>query len=239
MRNNITKTSKAEIFHFQGKPIRVVPTKGEPWFVAADVCKALEIVNPRTAIKCLEQSERDVQPFYTRGGNQNLNIISESGLYKLIMRSDKPQAKPFQNWVTQVVLPAIRRDGGYIKDEEKVATGEMSEDEFILKAMTMLKMKSERLEAVVEEHLKNLTVNEWAALHHLYLSKGQRVRLGEAASFLSRQAGHEPCQQKQHIPSFGRDIEIRVGVYPKHILDEAAPLVGIQSVYSINLGVAA
>lgn len=54
-------------------------------------------------------------------------LISESGLYKLILRSDKPQAKPFQDWVTRVVLPAIRKDGGYIMGEEKVAKGEMSE----------------------------------------------------------------------------------------------------------------
>ena len=57
----------------------------------------------------------------------SMTLISESGLYKLIMRSDKPQAKPFQDWVTKVVLPAIRKDGGYIAGEEKVATGEISD----------------------------------------------------------------------------------------------------------------
>lgn len=55
-------------------------------------------------------------------------LISESGLYKLIMRSDKPEAKAFQDWVTRDVLPAIRKDGGYVKGEEKVASGELSED---------------------------------------------------------------------------------------------------------------
>ena len=71
--------------------------------------------------------------------------ISESGLYKLIMRSDKPEAQDFQNWVTRVVLPSIRKDGAYIMGEEKVASGEMDEDEFVLKAMTILQSKVERL----------------------------------------------------------------------------------------------
>jgi hypothetical protein len=71
-----------------------------------------------------------------KGGNQ-LTLISESGLYKLIMRSDKPEAKAFQDWVTKVVLPAIRKDGGYVMGEEKVVTGEMSEDELVLKVMQM------------------------------------------------------------------------------------------------------
>ncbi len=60
------------------------------------------------------------------------NIISEAGLYKLVMRSDKPEARAFQDWVCGVVLPAIRKDGAYIQGEEKVATGEMSEDEFVV-----------------------------------------------------------------------------------------------------------
>ncbi|WP_319237465.1 BRO family protein [uncultured Propionivibrio sp.] len=72
-------------------------------------------------------------------------LISESGLYKLIMRSDKPGAKPFQDWVTKVVLPAIRKDGAYIMGEEKVATGELGEDELVLKAVSILQKKVERI----------------------------------------------------------------------------------------------
>lgn len=74
-----------------------------------------------------------------------MSIISESGLYKLINRSDKPQAKPFQDWVNKVVLPAIRKDGGYILGEEKVATGEMDEDELVFRAMEVTKRKLDRL----------------------------------------------------------------------------------------------
>ncbi|ADZ65369.1 BRO family protein [Brucella melitensis] len=62
--------------------------------------------------------------------------VSESGLYKLIMRSRKPEAKKFQNWVTQVVLPAIRKDGMYVRGEEKVSAGEMDLEELTLITLT-------------------------------------------------------------------------------------------------------
>lgn len=83
--------------------------------------------------------------------------ISESGLYKLVIRSDKPEARDFQNLVTRVVIPAIRKDGAYIMGEEKVASGEMDEDEFVLKAMTILQGKVERLKL---ENAKQAQVKE-------------------------------------------------------------------------------
>lgn len=79
--------------------------------------------------------------------NNGALCINESGLYKLIMRSNKPSAKRFQDWVTRDVLPAIRKDGAYIMGEEKVASGELSEEEFILKAWEMLAGKVERLKS--------------------------------------------------------------------------------------------
>lgn len=66
--------------------------------------------------------ERGVVKLPTIKGLQGITIISESGLYKLVLRSDKPEAKPFQDWVTQVVLPAIRKDGAYVSGEENEST---------------------------------------------------------------------------------------------------------------------
>lgn len=82
--------------------------------------------NPTVAIRLLDGYEKAKSDL---GSGRLVNLISESGLYKLVMRSEKPQAKAFQDWVKKDVLPAIRKDGGYIMGEEKVATGEMSEDE--------------------------------------------------------------------------------------------------------------
>lgn len=72
-------------------------------------------------------------------------LVSESGLYKLVMRSRKPEARAFQDWVTRVVLPAIRKDGAYVMGEEKVATGELSEDELVMRAMNIMSRKVDRL----------------------------------------------------------------------------------------------
>jgi prophage antirepressor-like protein len=136
--------------------IRVVTIDGEPWFVAADIMRVLGwSVGPLgNNFANLGVDEKGVEVVDTLGGPQRLRIVSESGLYKLIMRSDKPQAKPFQDWVTKVVLPAIRKDGAYIMDEEKVATGEMSEDELVLRAYDILKTKVQRLTEERDEAVK-------------------------------------------------------------------------------------
>ncbi|CAE6900609.1 BRO family protein [Paraburkholderia domus] len=93
--------------------IRVVHVDGEPWFVAADVCAALELNNTSMAVSGLDDDERGVSSVDTRGGSQSATIISESGLYSLVLRSRKPEAKQFKRWITHDVLPAIRKTGSY------------------------------------------------------------------------------------------------------------------------------
>lgn len=115
------------MFHFGGHGLRTVTINGEPWFVAKDVCDALEIANPSDAMCALDPDEKSSFNLGLRGSPPR--VVSESGLYALIMRSRKPEAKAFRKWVTSVVLPAIRKDGSYVMGEEKVATGEMGEDE--------------------------------------------------------------------------------------------------------------
>lgn len=99
-------------FIFEGKEIRVqLDEQGEPRWVAKDVCDVLELSNSRMAVDRLDDDEKGVSQVYTHGGMQTLQTINESGLYTLILRSDKPQAKPFRKWVTSDVLPAIRKTG--------------------------------------------------------------------------------------------------------------------------------
>ena len=100
---------------YKNSPIRIVEKDGEPWFVAKDVCNILEIKNSRdTVYKCLDEDERGVDIIYTPGGNQEMTIVSEAGLYSLILRSRKPEAKAFKRWVTHEVLPSIRKTGAYL-----------------------------------------------------------------------------------------------------------------------------
>jgi len=108
-------------FDFETNAVRIVMQDGIPWFVAADVCRVLDHSNPTVALSRLDGDEKSIiNPKKSlgsnggRGGAQTMNIVSESGLYALIMSSNKPAAKRFRKWVTSEVLPAINRDGRYI-----------------------------------------------------------------------------------------------------------------------------
>ena len=86
---------------------------GEPWFVAADVAKVIDVQNIRRNLESLDDDEKGVYNLYTLGGNQNLTTVNESGLYALIIRSHKPEAKAFRKWITSEVIPSIRKTGSY------------------------------------------------------------------------------------------------------------------------------
>ena len=95
--------------------VRVVEKDGEPWFVARDVCDCLEVGNNRDAVAALDEDEKGVAIIDTLGGAQEMSVISESGLYSLILRSRKPEAKTFKRWIVREVLPSIRKTGSYGK----------------------------------------------------------------------------------------------------------------------------
>lgn len=101
---------------------------GEPMFVAKDVCAALNIAP--TAASRLDEDEKGLRLTQTPGGEQNVLLVSEPGFYKLVMRSRKPEAKAFQRWVTHEVLPALRRDGGYM-----VARADETPEELMARAL--------------------------------------------------------------------------------------------------------
>lgn len=174
-----------EIFNFMDHKVRVVILKGQdggraPWFVAADVCRCLGIKHTGSAVVSVDVHERgwlaksSVGNSHVSFPNRGAAIVSESGLYKLIMRSTKPEAKKFQNWVTQVVLPAIRKDGMYVHGEEKVSAGEMDLEELTLITLTRLQEKMKRLkeekeeaealakfsQGIITEHLDYVTMDE-------------------------------------------------------------------------------
>ena len=104
----------------------MVEINNAPWFVAADVCKALGLTQTAQSKAISNMNSNHVRQQRVDGGKHGRpnKLVSEAGVYGLIMQSRKPEAKAFQDWVTGTVLPAIRKDGGYIKGEEKVATGD-------------------------------------------------------------------------------------------------------------------
>ena len=98
--------------------VRTLNLNGEPWFVAADVCKALELGNPSMTVERLDDDEKGISTIDTLGGKQRMAIINEPGLYSLVITSRKPEAKAFKRWITHEVIPAIRKHGVYITDEK-------------------------------------------------------------------------------------------------------------------------
>ncbi len=98
---------------FERYAIRVVLKAGEPWWVLADVCAVLELSDPSMAAVRLDEDEKGTNIIGTLGGDQEMLIVSEPGLYKLLTTSRKPEAKRFNRWVRHEVLPEIRRTGSY------------------------------------------------------------------------------------------------------------------------------
>ena len=101
-------------FAFSGRDIRVVMRKGDPWWYAADVCCVLDLKNPTQTVSYLNEDER--MTFISKDvkrGNPRRVIISEAGLYSLILRSRRPHAQAFKRWITHEVIPTIRKTGSY------------------------------------------------------------------------------------------------------------------------------
>ena len=152
MNNEIQK------FDFKGSSLRTLTDEaGEPWFVAKDVCDILGMSNPSMVVTALDKDEvAQIDPKDYLGSenrsNQAVNIVSEPGLYKLIMRSRKPEAKEFQRWVTHEVLPSIRKHGGYMAGQER-----MTPEQMALASMRWLQSK-------VDEQAKQLKAQEGKVL---------------------------------------------------------------------------
>jgi prophage antirepressor-like protein len=128
-------TSAVTPFNFKNNEVRTLTDeKGDPWFLAVDVCNALSLSNSRKAVSALDDDEKfDVTISYTEkksiGSTQKYNIVNEFGLYNLIFNSRKPEAKAFKRWVTHEVLPQIRKSGTYSMQFNHPSTQALSSDD--------------------------------------------------------------------------------------------------------------
>lgn len=136
------------VFDYNGKSIRTMEFNGQPWFVAIDVCNVLEIANSRDAVARLDEDEKNTVGLTdgNKRGNPNTAIVSESGLYSLILGSRKPEAKQFKRWITHEVIPSIRKTGGYIAGQET-----LSPEELMAKALLVAKQTLAERDARINE----------------------------------------------------------------------------------------
>ncbi|MEK5083171.1 phage antirepressor [Bacillus sp. FSL H8-0515] len=108
-----------KVFNYQEQQVRTVVKDAQPWFVAKDVCNVLSHSNHKVAVSRLDEDE--VSKVYltdSLGRNQKTTVVNEAGLYSLILTSNKPEAKQFKRWITHEVIPAIRKTGGYVANDE-------------------------------------------------------------------------------------------------------------------------
>lgn len=209
-------TAELSTFNFDDCPVRVVMIGDEPWWVARDVCRVLEISDVSDAVGRLAEADRGSTP--VRSGNQRrrVMIINESGLNDLILDSRKPEAKRFRRWVTSEVLPQIRRTGHYTPTTAAVAPRQTD----ILRAALDL------IDGVAEETRANTArldalegKRDWFSVLAYCKYRGLRTDLtytqilGKAAAAVGRQRGVLPSRVQD--ARFGL-----VNQWPLEILDE-------------------
>lgn len=127
--------------------IRVIDRDGEPWFIAVDVCRALDI--SRTQTRRLDDDEKGVHLTHTPSGDQEMTIINEPGLYTLVLGSRKPEAKVFKRWITHEVLPSIRQNGYYALMPVETNQRALTPDDYLRAATIVARCRNDRLPYVL------------------------------------------------------------------------------------------
>ena len=155
--------------------VRIFDKNGEPWFVGRDVCNILGYANSSDALaKRVDTEDKGVANCDTLGGNQNLTVINESGLYSLILSSKLPNAKRFKHWVTSEILPSIRKHGMYATDEL------INNPDVFIQVLQELKAEKERkaaLEAQAEANRPKIIFADAVAASHNSILIGDLAKL--------------------------------------------------------------
>jgi prophage antirepressor-like protein len=135
-------------FQFKEFQIRALGTREDPWFVAADICKACYIQQTAWAVKPLEDDEKGVRIVHTLGGPQGMLCVNESGLYTIMLKSRKPEALQFRKWVTSEVLPALRKTGSFTVAPEPLDIPQTKGEALLLAAQKTLGLEREELVSI-------------------------------------------------------------------------------------------
>lgn len=128
--------------------VRTTVIDGEPWFVAADVCRALDLGNPTRALDRLDNDERTLISIKGASNGKPVNGVNEPGLYSLVLGSRKPEAKAFKRWITHDVIPAIRKTGGYHipqSPEEQMAQGILAAQKLLAERDATIAKQNEQI----------------------------------------------------------------------------------------------
>lgn len=163
--------------------IRTVTKNNEPWFIATDVCSALDISNTSQALTRLDDDEKNTIILNEGIGNPNKSIVSEYGLYNLILASRKKEAKKFKRWITHEVIPSIRKHGAYMSSE--VIEKTLSDPDYLIRLATNLKEEKAKralAEAQIERDKPKVLFADTVS------SSNKSCLVGELAKLISQEA---------------------------------------------------
>lgn len=171
--------------------VRVVEQGGEPWFVANDVCEALDIKNSRDALTRLDEDEKANVGLNDGSQTRRMNVVNEYGLYILVMASRKQEAKEFKRWIAHEVVPAIRKTGGYIAGSEKMSDAELMA-KAVLVAQATIKEREARIKEL-ESDTQRMKPKEIFA--DAVSASDQTILIGDLAKLI-KQNGHDMGQKR-------------------------------------------
>ena len=172
MRKEDGMSNELQTFIYNNNTVRTIEKNGEPWFVLKDVCEILGLGTPARVVERLEKDEVSLTHITDSiGRKQETTVVNESGLYNVIIRSDKPEAKPFRKWITAEVLPTIRKTGAYMTPEtiEKV----LMNPDTIISLATQLK----ELQTKVEQDKPKVLFADAVAASHTSILIGDLAKL--------------------------------------------------------------
>lgn len=172
--------TKSKIFTFNGNEIPVIiDENNNPFFIASDICSLLDLTNPTESLRALDDDEKLTSEILRAGQKRKVNLINESGLYSLVIRSNKPEAKIFKKWITSEVLPSIRKHGTYLTDT-KIEDVLSNPDLLISLAMQLKEERAEK--AKLQKTLKN----QEAKIDFIdrVLDVEEKIDVGQAAKIL-------------------------------------------------------
>jgi len=203
-----------KLFNYNNNQIRVIEKDGAAWFVANDVCNVLGLKNPRKALQGLDEDELMYLRVTSGGQKREINGVSESGLYNLIFKSNKSEAKQFRRWVTHEVLPDIHKYGMYLGDKAReTALADPETFNAVVQAYTQEKEKVKALTEYIDQNRQftnlgylvaglpgSFTIAEAANLfaqRGVEIGRNRLYKMGRDMGLLSKQKGHrnKPTQK--------------------------------------------
>lgn len=163
--------NEMNLFQYGAHDVRTITINNEPWFVLADLCRVLGLSNSRVVAQRLDDDVSQAYPISdSLGRTQNATIVNESGMYEVVLRSDKPEARQFRWWITHEVLPQIRKTGAY-------GTPALTEDQIVQQALAITHQRVQALEAKVKQDAPKVLFADSVATSNTTILVGELAKI--------------------------------------------------------------